>query len=529
MSSNSVQLASALLGELFCEPIVTGVGRCLLNKNRALTAKQLATETGLPTDKVGLALCVLVQHGMVTFGQHKNGHVEYAINLKHVLSIGRYSHYIQFAKTRYGETAELLVSDLILHGSVTMSGVIHKVTAKLNEAIKDNGERLTASVAFEKFVTLASDRLVKRWPNVIPTEEAGGVPEFSIQSNLYAIPEVNLRMIEMRLKDGSDATRDEDGASTAKRRRNDDTVAAPMPDDGIYWRVDFDRFEQFMRDRLLISALERALDRPAAEVVASILRMAETQSDEWAPSTNPTSHYDIERELMQAGGNTAMLKQYLTLLIDDKTGYVSKLVDSQGGMYKVNYKEAIFSLTVSTIDNIVQERFGSKCLRLFRLIRQKKYLEQKQIEDMAMFPAKDAKEMTYRMLSKGFVHVKEISRTPDHAPSRTFYLFHVDLTMVVRSVLEWCHKFAVNLMVRREHENGVNKRLSEKEQRVAVILASVIHGGDDAQLQEVKELITPAEQAQLTRLKHVCRKLELGELQLDETTFVLQLYLRYHG
>lgn len=48
-------------------------------------------------------------------------------------------------------------------------------------------------------------------------------------------------------------------------------------------------------------------------------------------------------------------------------------------------------------------RFGSRCARIFRLVLQKKYLEQKQVEDFAMIPAKEAKDMLYKMLSENFI------------------------------------------------------------------------------------------------------------------------------
>lgn len=51
-------------------------------------------------------------------------------------------------------------------------------------------------------------------------------------------------------------------------------------------------------------------------------------------------------------------------------------------------------------------RFGSRCARIFRLVLQKKHLEQKQVEDFAMIPAKEAKDMLYKMLSENFVSLQ---------------------------------------------------------------------------------------------------------------------------
>lgn len=58
-------------------------------------------------------------------------------------------------------------------------------------------------------------------------------------------------------------------------------------------------------------------------------------------------------------------------------------------------------------------RFGSRCARIFRLLLRKKHLEQKQVEDFAMIPAKEAKDMLYKMLSENFVSL-QVSASPSH-------------------------------------------------------------------------------------------------------------------
>ena len=80
-----------------------------------------------------------------------------------------------------------------------------------------------------------------------------------------------------------------------------------------------------------------------------------------------------------------------------------------------------------------------------------------QVEEFALIPAKEAKELLYKMFSEHFVSMQEIPRTPDHAPSRTFYLFTVEITQLSRMVLEHCYKSLANLMSRRAFETKENK------------------------------------------------------------------------
>ena len=57
---------------------------------------------------------------------------------------------------------------------------------------------------------------------------------------------------------------------------------------------------------------------------------------------------------------------------------------------------------------MVKERFGSKSLRIFRLLLLKTMLEQKQVADVAMIPGKEAKELLYTLLAESFVSLQVV-------------------------------------------------------------------------------------------------------------------------
>ena len=60
-------------------------------------------------------------------------------------------------------------------------------------------------------------------------------------------------------------------------------------------------------------------------------------------------------------------------------------------------------LCQAAVEVIVRERFGSKCLRIFRLLLLKKILEQWQVVEMAMIPGKESRELLYSLLAENFV------------------------------------------------------------------------------------------------------------------------------
>lgn len=58
------------------------------------------------------------------------------------------------------------------------------------------------------------------------------------------------------------------------------------------------------------------------------------------------------------------------------------------------------------MESVIRERFGSKPLRLFKLLLQKEYLEQKQVSEMALIPNKESKEMLYSLLAENLVSLQ---------------------------------------------------------------------------------------------------------------------------
>lgn len=86
--------------------------------------------------QVKRCLAALIQHGIVTFSQHKAGFVEYFASVDNVLSYLFFPQYINCAKTLFGDESELIIEELLHQGQLTMSGTINRVTQRLAQAGK---------------------------------------------------------------------------------------------------------------------------------------------------------------------------------------------------------------------------------------------------------------------------------------------------------------------------------------------------------------------------------------------------------
>ncbi|KAI0217131.1 DNA-directed RNA polymerase III subunit RPC3 [Lamellibrachia satsuma] len=499
--------------------------------------RTIAQDLSLKLSQTKQTLYTLMQHNMVDYELHKRGFVEYRLNIENVLIRLRFPRYIYSAKMLYGDTAELLVEELLHHGQIEMSRLLDKVTERLNESTEDG--QVSSENVREQFVTLVHTQFIRRCPAVVAhtTDDSRAIPFFSTEEqDIYTVPTSVLNAVGNRKRKRSV----DDSNQASKKQR---TTSEELPDKGVFWELDYQRFNLYLRDQHIINAIGERIDKRAAETVRTILRLCELSLDFRVPTTNPVSYHEIMQALpKELGVSTEALDQYLKILVDDSMEFILKADDSGGGMYVIrilchctfgmchttDLKRALTTLCKAHIESVVRERFGSKYFRIFKLLMLKKQLEQKQIEEFAMIPAKEAKDMLYRMFGEQFVTITEVPRTPDHAPSRTFFLFSVNLSYVARMLIEQSYKAMFNLIMRREHETKENKRLLDKQQRVEAIAASLEQSGaDPSQRAEVEEMITPSERAQLARVKHITNKLEQSELQLEETIFVLQTYLQY--
>ncbi|XP_076010720.1 DNA-directed RNA polymerase III subunit RPC3 [Genypterus blacodes] len=539
MTAQEVRLCGLLLREHFGD-VVEKVGTQLL-KSGAQNLRVIIHEAGIPLDLVKKSLCVLVHHGACVFSTGRRGPgspTEYQTSCERILRILRYPRYIYTAKTLYGDTGELIIEELLQRGHMTMSSTVKTVADRLTQNMEE-GCSMEYNEVTSTFSKLVETHFLQRCPPMAkptkasdtaanplaPTTPATPAASSSVSTpesfpDCYKVPHVTL------IGRGKRRLSSEDGEDqrNAKKPKLDTQTHG---DEGINWQVNFERFHLHFRDQAIISAVANKMDQTSSEIVRTMLRMSEVTTASSATCTKPLSANEVFRSL-PANYNISrpILDQYLTLLVDDPMEFVGKAGESGGGMYVVNLHRALANLARATLESAVQERFGSRSARIFRLLLRKRHLEQKQVEDFAMIPAKEAKDMLYTLLSQNLVQLQEIPKTPDYAPSRTFYLYTVNQLPTARMLLQNCYKTVANLIDRRLFESKESKRLLEKSQRIEAILASLqASGAEPEQLTEVEEMITAPEKQQLESLRLHINKLDSAENQVDETIFLLESYV----
>eukprot|EP01027_Heterolobosea_sp_BB2_P019296 GEZU01027101.1.p1 GENE.GEZU01027101.1~~GEZU01027101.1.p1 ORF type:complete len:122 (-),score=11.07 GEZU01027101.1:36-401(-) len=121
-----------------------------------------------------------------------------------------------------------------------------------------------------------------------------------------------------------------------------------------------------------------------------------------------------------------------------------------------------------------------------------------------MVPAKDAREVLYKMLASNIVQLQEVPRSVDHLPARTFYLWTVNLQRVYEALSEDMYKTCRNL----------NMRLKKEQTDTFAAI------GGNANVNVVSE----SQSAQLERMKKAEDRLNSSLIRLNETIIFLEYF-----
>lgn len=554
MTSNENTLALRLVRESFGS-LAAQVAALLLKKS-AWPLLLLAQELSLDKKKLAEVLTVLVGHGLVEYKLSGRLVVEYSFRTDRALDRLKFHRSIEAASStasvsstpEEARLAELLLRELYVHGSLEMSSACLRVlslalhSSECKAAVMAEQARAQSVYAQVSgaFTRLAQDRFVQRLPDLAVEDDAmdgtGGqrgssrrLPLFvdpaHQQSSKHWIPTINIHIARL-----AKAACEDLQATPGNIRTPDEDFG----DCGIHWKVNQRRVLELFRNQALTSAVENRIDKNAANILQVILDQVDAEMAEGdaanCQQSKPVTSIDIQKAMRDKHKmDSSTVDKYLSVILQDSFKVLDKIGDFSGGAYCVDFKRALSCLCLAHIESYVRERYDSRSLRIFRVILDKSKLEQKQIEDFSMIPSKECKALVYNMLNDGLLSITELSKTSDHAPSRTYYLFHVDVYLIARKLAESAYKAIGNLMVKRQQLVAENKSLLEKGHKVnSRIECLQAQGADQSEIDYERSIISADETAKLNSFAAHSDKIEMAEIQLEETICLFDTYFYYH-
>lgn len=170
-----------------------------------------------------------------------------------VLQFLRYPKMMYFIQKKFGNPSALLLEELLKCGMGIPQTVIAKAFASSDAKTPETLKELRDS-----FLDLVSDKYFIRCPEVT----SDTVPKLKVNVHeLFLVPNIDLNELKEIIDKAQDPT---------------DVVK-----DKIYWTVNFDRFHQSFRDKILVDCIERQIDSNAAECFQFIINLMYGKTDPW--------------------------------------------------------------------------------------------------------------------------------------------------------------------------------------------------------------------------------------------------------
>lgn len=313
--------------------------------------------------------------------------------------------------------------------------------------------------------------------------------------------------------------------TSRKRSHPDEKLAS---DDGIYWKLNIGRFDQIRRDQMLVDCIKkRHEDEKMAAIFSLILELSSAKTNPRAQKTIPILTSEIMKHAVESKicASEAEVRSYLNVLEMDQ-GF-NQYVRCEGGLYSVQTLCLVESLVKSCLASVVEKRFGYKPLRIFQILLSKKNLHQKVIEDLAMIPPKDSKQIIFNLVKEGFVKTLYYPKSGiDYTYAKTFFFFKIDLDQVVKMTLSRCYKAVHNTIIRKEHEYALNKILLDKKKILDAHLQQEKTEDDEPEsTDDMNRNLSTHDSQNIKVAEAICNKLELAQIRVDETIFLLNTWL----
>jgi len=210
-----------------------------------------------------------------------------------------------------------------------------------------------------------------------------------------------------------------------------------------------------------------------------------------------------------------LIKDYLGILAsaDNPTpaGRAASFVSLTGSKVQVEFEIVCRRLRRRILETVTRERHGDDGVRIVRLLLDTGKMDEKQISKVGMMANKDVRPLLSAMSADSLISLQEVPKSADRNPTRTFYLWYVDLQKAYSVLLDHLYKTLYNIAMRRqaEEEEPAIKAVLQKRQRSDVS-------------QDEERLLTRNEREVLAQWEKKREKLTVLEMRIEEAVFVLR-------
>ena len=504
MARNITRITSILILQHFGMP-AQRITDCVIKRGLA-SLQEVVEDSGLERQEVKRTLCVLIRHEIIDF-RDETSHTLFTVNLHRAYLIARYPRFLSIIKDEFESCAELIISELLIHGHCTIEELVEYITARENPAQSLDLESLQGT-----FVNLVDRRYVSK---VKPPSELIEDLESEIIEGRggKSVPGgIKRALITAEVTESKRKKLEVSRAKFAENKGDSDLQDV--------WCINFEHFHEKLRDKLISQYIAVIYTPQLAAVLNTFHAILELDPDTSIKQFQSKEVY-IPQIVPQVDLSRGEVERGLALVSREENSLLTKTTESGGGAYVLEYRNCYQLLLRNTVESIIEERYGSKALRIIKNLIRKKYLELSQMSELTLIPPQELNEIVSRLFRESIISVQEVPRLEEYIPGKTFYLYSFDIEKVRRILLNNAFQIIGNMVVKRRSVYEEAERVLKKDDRVCELLGEMKETANTEQLEEIEQLLTPGERQNARNSRMMLERLELAELFIDETIFIL--------
>lgn len=214
--------------------------------------------------------------------------------------------------------------------------------------------------------------------------------------------------------------------------------------------------------------------------------------------------------LVQGGSGKFNLGEYAQALSSENAEVLVKIDTRSDGMFAIQLRKVTARIQQTMLETIVQERYGATACRIWRLLKIKLKLDDKQVAKFALMDDKVSRKYLYGMLKGGLVFMQDVPKDSYHSAAKTIFLWYVDPARSIQILVQDIYKSIDRLRERREREVKKREGLLLKASR-----SDILSG--QAQLSE-------QEREQLKQLDTTLMMIDVQISRIDEMLMILHVF-----
>ncbi|KAG6854968.1 hypothetical protein C0991_009791 [Blastosporella zonata] len=493
---------------------------------------QLVRITGHKVRTVQSSVLVLVQHNLLWHARTEEDGEVLEVNVDECLMRLRFGTFVCQAEKLFGKAAAEIVQAILDHGKLRPPEILSHLGAYEPKTTKLYSHTIhkLVSASYLKPATILSHVSPRDKRIQYEAEEKAKIVGFPTAKEIREAKDV----AEARLK-----REEEEAEQVGLKRKAKETIGHRpskrktieedefVVEDTVYFRVSFDKFNVHIRNSLIVKAATERYNADAALVVQAALKVTEsTQKCVSDARTDPMSVASISLQLsendLSSGlvfsskkvASSAYIKDYLGMLssADNPTpaGRAGSFVSYSSSKVQVEFEIIGRRLQRRVLESVARERHGAEGVRILRLLMDTGKMDEKQVSKIVMMAAKDVRPLLAALAADSLISTQEVPKSADRNPTRTFYLWYVDLNKAYSAILGSLYKTLCNIGMRRRAEMDVGevKAVLEKRERSDV-------SQDESLLSRLERDILKEWEAKQKRLTAL-------EMRVEETVFILK-------